>query len=179
MNSKTAIFAGGCFWCMEAVYKNIKGILSVAPGYIGGETKKPTYEQVKTGDTGHAEAIRIMYNPNIVSYEDLLRIFFATHNPTTLNRQGNDFGPQYRSGIFYMSDEQKKLAEAYIKYLNEQDIFDRFIVTEILPATKFYEAEDYHHNYFKNNPNNPYCQFVIIPKVEKFKSQFKKYLKDE
>jgi len=180
MNQETtekAIFAGGCFWCTEAIYKEIKGVKKVTPGYIGGKRPNPTYEQVSTGATGHAEAVEIIFDPQTISYEELLQIFFATHDPTTLNRQGNDVGTQYRSAIFYTNPRQKEIAEAYIKFLNQEDIFDQYIVTEVVPASKFYEAEDYHKNYLANNPDNPYCQYVVLPKLEKFRKHFVKQLK--
>ncbi len=174
---ETAILAGGCFWCTEAIFKEMKGVTSVVPGYIGGRRSNPTYEQVSTGATGHAEAVKIVFNPGEVSYEELLQVFFATHDPTTLNRQGNDVGTQYRSAVFYTNDRQKELAEAYLKFLNKEDVYDQYIVTEIVPATTFYEAEDYHKNYLDNNPDNPYCQYVVLPKLEKFKKYFKDKLK--
>jgi len=134
---------------------------------------------VSTGATGHAEAVKIVYNPSEVSFEELLQVFFATHDPTTLNRQGNDVGTQYRSAIFYTNERQKKLAEAYIKFLNDENVYDQYIVTEVVPATTFYEAEDYHKNYLANNPENPYCQYVVLPKLEKFKKHFKEKLKNK
>ena len=174
---KTAIFAGGCFWCTEAIFKELKGVVSVIPGYTGGKRKNPTYEQVVSGATGHAEAVKITYNPKNISFEELLEIFFSTHDPTSLNRQGNDVGTQYRSAVFYTDEKQKKTTEAYINFLNNEDIYNQYIVTEITPATDFYEAEDYHKNYLKNNPDNPYCQFVILPKLEKFKKYYRDKLK--
>ncbi len=181
MNSQpkkeTAIFAGGCFWCTESIFKNLKGVESIVPGYTGGKRPNPTYEQVSTGATGHAEAVKIIYNPDQISYEELLQVFFATHDPTTLNRQGNDVGTQYRSAIFYTTPEQKEKAEAYIKFLNESDVFDNYIVTEVVPEAPFYEAEEYHKNYLEKNPDNPYCQYVVLPKLEKFRKQFKSKLK--
>ena len=178
-SQETAIFAGGCFWCTEAIFKEMKGVKSVVPGYIGGKRPNPTYEQVSTGATGHAEAVKIIYDPSEVSYEELLQVFFATHDPTTLNRQGNDVGTQYRSAIFYTNEKQKELAKAYIKFLNDSDVFDQYIVTEVVPATEFYEAEDYHKNYLAKHPENPYCQYVVLPKLEKFRKHFKNKLKDE
>ncbi len=175
--TQTAIFAGGCFWCTEAIFKEMKGVISVVPGYTGGNRKNPTYEQVSTGATGHAEAVRIIYNPDETTYEELLQVFFATHDPTTLNRQGNDVGTQYRSAVFYTTEKQKELATAYIKFLEQEDVYDQYIVTEVKPATDFYEAEDYHKNYLQNNPNNPYCQYVVMPKVEKFRKLFKSKMK--
>jgi len=178
-NRDIAIFAGGCFWCTEAIFKSLKGVLSVEPGYTGGKRKNPTYEQVVTGATGHAEAVKIIYDPRQIDYSQLLEIFFSTHDPTTLNRQGNDIGTQYRSAIFYTGKEQEKLAETYIRFLENEDVFDDFIVTEVVPAGEFYVAEDYHKNYLENHPDNPYCQYVIIPKIEKFKKYFQNKLKDE
>ncbi len=175
--TETAIFAGGCFWCTEAIFKDLKGVESVAPGYIGGARKNPTYEQVCSGATGHAEAIKIIFSPEKISYEELLQVFFATHDPTTLNRQGNDVGTQYRSAVFYTTEDQKELAKAYITFLEKEDVYPNYIETEVVPATEFYEAEDYHHNYLKNNPDNPYCQFVVMPKLAKFQKQFKEKLK--
>jgi peptide-methionine (S)-S-oxide reductase len=175
--NETAIFAGGCFWCTEAIFEEMKGVVNVVPGYIGGKRPYPTYEQVSTGATGHAEAVKITFNPEQISYEELLQVFFATHDPTTLNRQGNDVGTQYRSAVFYTNIEQKKITEAYIKFLNSEDVYEQFIVTEVNPATEFYIAEDYHQNYLINNPQNPYCQYVVLPKLDKFRKQFKQQLK--
>ena len=160
-----AIFANGCFWCTEAVYQRVKGVVAVRSGYTGGTVVDPTYEQVCTGETGHAEAIEITFDPKTISYEELLTIFWKTHDPTTLNRQGADVGTQYRSAIFYVGDEQKRLAE---KSLNDaQDMFTEPIVTEITPASTFYEAEDYHKNFYNNNRRNAYCRLVIDPKLQK------------
>lgn len=170
--TQTAIFAGGCFWCIEAVFLEIEGVASVEPGYMGGDTPNPTYRDICTGDTGHAEVIRIEFDPTIVSYADLLEIFFAIHDPTTLNRQGNDIGTQYRSSIFYTSNEQKNAAEAAIAILTETGTYASTIVTEITPAATFYRAEDYHHDYYQNNPYQPYCQFVVEPKLAKFREHF-------
>ena len=171
--TETAIFAGGCFWCTEAIFKELKGVQSVVPGYIGGKRKNPTYEQVVTGATEHAEAIKIVFNSEIISYEELLQVFFATHDPTTLNRQGNDVGTQYRSAVFYTNEKQKELAKSYISFLEKEDVYDSYIETEVTSATDFYEAEDYHKNYLANNPQNRYCQYVILPKLQKFRKQFK------
>ncbi len=176
-NKETAIFAGGCFWCTESIFKSLKGVEIVEPGYTGGKRKNPTYEQVCSGATGHAEAIRIVFDPKIIGYDELLQVFFATHDPTTLNRQGNDIGTQYRSAIFYTNEKQKELAIAYIKFLNESDVYDQYIVTEVAPASEFYVAEDYHKNYLENHPENKYCQYVVLPKLEKFKKKFKDKLK--
>lgn len=163
-----ATLGGGCFWCTEAVFQKLKGLNDILPGYMGGEKENPTYEEVCGGDTGHAEVIQLDYDENILSYQDILSVFFKTHDPTTLNRQGNDIGTQYRSEIFYHTEEQKEQAEAFIKGLTEQRVFDRPIVTKVTEADIFYEAEDYHINYFNRNPNQPYCAAVIRPKVDKF-----------
>lgn len=176
--SETAIFAGGCFWCTESIFKELKGVQKAVPGYIGGKRKNPTYEQVVTGATGHAEAIKISFNPDEISYDELLQVFFATHDPTTLNRQGNDVGTQYRSAIFYTIEKQKELAKAYILFLEKEDVYNDYIQTEVVPATEFYEAEDYHKNYLANNPQNRYCQYVVLPKLQKFRKQFKDLLGD-
>lgn len=177
-NIKTAIFGGGCFWCTEAVFKSLKGVEEVLPGYIGGTTENPTYEEVCTGETGHAEAVKIVYDNNILNYHQLLEIFFATHNPTTLNRQGEDVGTQYRSEIFYSDDKQKNEALDYIAALEEQHIYPDPIVTKLSPASYFYVAEDYHQNFFeKKGGENPYCQMVVRPKLEKFKSKYSSKLK--
>ncbi len=173
----TATFAGGCFWCTEAVFLQLKGVQSVVSGYTGGTVKNPTYRQICNGDTGHAEAIQITFNPAEIGYEDLLDVFWQTHDPTTLNRQGNDEGTQYRSAIFYHSDEQKRIAERSKKKLDESGKLASRIVTEIVPATVFYPAEDYHQNYFENNPRNGYCQLVIPPKLAKLKKGFADKLK--
>ena len=170
---QTATFGTGCFWCTEAIFQNIEGVKKVESGYMGGHVKKPTYKEVCSGLTGHAEVIQVTYNPAEVSYHELLEIFWKTHDPTTLNRQGNDIGTQYRSAIFYHTDEQKELAEGYMKELTAADVFDQPIVTEISPAAVFYKAEDYHQNYYNLNGDAPYCAFVIQPKVEKFKKVFK------
>lgn len=178
-NLETAVFGGGCFWCTEAVFADLRGVTSVMPGYAGGKTPNPTYEQVCTGETGHAESIKIAFDPSQISFNDLLTVFFATHDPTTLNRQGNDVGTQYRSAVFYTSPEQKQEAEAFIKKLHDSDPGGRPVVTEIKPLDKFYEAESYHRNYFKNNPNQPYCQLIIEPKVEKLQKQFAELLRSK
>lgn len=176
-NTETAIFAGGCFWCTEAFFTDIKGVTKVESGYIGGKTENPTYKEVCSGYSGHAEAIKITFNPAEVAYEDLLEIFFATHDPTTLNRQGADVGTQYRSEIFYTSDAQKTKAESFIKMLTDQNIFDKKIVTKITAAPKWYPAEDYHQDYYANNANQPYCQAVIAPKLAKLQKNYKSKLK--
>ncbi len=171
--SKKATFGGGCFWCTEAVFQNVKGVIKSVSGYMGGAVKNPTYEQVCSGNTGHAEVIEVEYDPAVISYNELLLIFFKTHNPTTLNRQGNDSGTQYRSVIFFEDEEQKAEAEAMIKQLDAEGIFDQKIVTQVTPAEVFYKAENYHQNYFNNNSNQPYCAFVIQPKLNKFIKEFK------
>jgi peptide-methionine (S)-S-oxide reductase len=172
-----ATLAGGCFWCTEAVYAELKGVKAVTSGYIGGAVPNPTYKDVCTGQTGHAEAIEIEYDPAVVPFEKLLEVFFATHDPTTLNRQGADVGTQYRSGVFYHDDEQKRIAEEVIAKLDEAKVFPRKIVTEVTKATTFYPAEDYHQDYFANNPFQPYCQAVAAPKVDKVRKVFKDLLK--
>jgi len=169
MNIQKITFGNGCFWCTEAIFESVKGIKRVTSGYMGGQTKNPTYKEVCTGKTGHAEVIDLEYDADELSFEELLLIFFKTHNPTTLNRQGNDIGTQYRSAIFYYTPEQKEKAEAMIKKLTDEKVFDRPIVTEITPAGEFYKAEDYHQNYYSENGDQPYCQYVIQPKVEKFR----------
>jgi len=173
MNTQTIIFAGGCFWCTEALLKGLKGVLSAEPGYIGGETKNPTYLQVCEGNTGHAEAVRISFDPTLITYGELLSVFFNTHDPTTLNRQGNDIGTQYRSGIFYTNEEQKQEAEALIKELNNSNAYSNPVVTEVTQATEFYVAEDYHKNYYEQNKDKPYCQIVIAPKLSKLQEKYK------
>jgi len=172
-----ATFAGGCFWCTEAVYAEIKGVHAVTSGYIGGKTPNPTYKEVCTGLTGHAEAVEIEYDPDVVPYEKLLEVFFLTHDPTTKNRQGPDIGTQYRSGVFYHDDEQKQKAEEVIKKLNAAKVFPGRIVTEVTEASEFFPAEDYHQDYFANNPFQPYCQSMVSPKVEKVRKVFKDLLK--
>ncbi len=175
----TATFASGCFWCVEAVFQNLKGVQSVVSGYAGGSVANPTYEEVCSGSTGHAEACQIAYDPKIITYPELLEVFWKTHDPTTLNRQGNDVGTQYRSAIFYHNEEQKKLAEHYKRELDSSGAFDAPIVTEIVPFKNFYKAENYHQNYFNEHGAQPYCLFVIRPKVEKFKKAFKDMLKEK
>lgn len=173
----TATFAGGCFWCTEAVYAQLKGVHSVTSGYTSGKVVNPTYEQVCSGLTGHAEGVEIQYDPQKVPYEKLLEVFFSTHDPTTKNRQGLDVGTQYRSGVFYHDEEQKKTAEAVIKKLNDAGVFPAKIVTEVTPATVFYPAEKYHQDYFANNSRQPYCQTIVSPKVEKVRKVFKDLVK--
>jgi len=174
-----ATFGSGCFWCTEAIFDRVEGVKSVTSGYAGGSVANPTYKQVCTGSTGHAEVIQLTYNPNEISYDELLEIFWKIHDPTTLNRQGADVGTQYRSVIFYHNDEQKKKAEKYKEELDKAGIWKDPIVTQIVPFTNFYEAEDYHQEYYENNPNQSYCSLVITPKVEKFEKIFKKRLKKE
>lgn len=178
VKTETATFANGCFWCTEAIFQELDGVVSATSGYTGGQTEDPTYKQVCTGETGHAEALQIVYDPAKISFEELLEVFWKTHDPTTLNRQGADVGTQYRSGIFYHNNEQKQLAEKYKAELDKSGAFDKPIVTEITPFTKFYAAEDYHQQYFENNENsNPYCRIVIRPKLDKFRKVFKDKLK--
>ena len=172
-----ATLAGGCFWCLEAVYDQVRGVESVESGYIGGTVQNPTYEAVCGGQTGHAEAVRITFDPKAISYKDLLEIFFVIHDPTTLNRQGNDVGTQYRSSIFYHSPEQRHTADAVIASLTEQQLYERPIVTEVVPAVAWHEAEAYHQEYFVRNPFQGYCQFVVGPKVAKFRKQFASRMK--
>jgi peptide-methionine (S)-S-oxide reductase len=178
-NLQTATLAGGCFWCLEAVYDEIKGVYSVESGYAGGQMDNPTYREVCNGNTEHAEVVQVHFDPNVVSYRDLLNVFFAIHDPTTLNRQGADVGTQYRSAIFYHDDEQKNIAEELIRDLNSQQIWDRPIVTEVAKLDKFYMAEDYHQEYFARNPYQPYCQAVVAPKVSKFRKHFLDLLKKQ
>lgn len=170
--------AGGCFWCTEAVFERMKGVNDVVSGYIGGHVENPSYEQVCTTDTGHAEAVEIYYDPTKTNFEELLKVFFKTHDPTTLNQQGADRGPQYRSSIFYHDENQKRIAEAFIRKLDGSGEFKSPIVTKLEPATKFYVAEEYHQDYFRRNPNAGYCQAVVRPKVEKFNSSFKDKIKE-
>lgn len=174
---EVATFAGGCFWCTEAVFLEIKGVEKVVSGYIGGKTVNPTYKDICTGETGHAEAIQITFNPNEVAYEDLLEVFFGTHDPTTLNRQGADVVTQYRSEIFYHSEAQKTKAENYIQLLEKEKLYDKKIVTKVSSATVFYPAEDYHQNYYNQNSSQGYCQMVIAPKLEKLRKYYKSKLK--
>lgn len=172
-----AVFGGGCFWCTEAIFRELRGVISVMPGYAGGQKANPTYEEVCSDKTGHAEVIRIEYDPEEIKFTDLLTVFFATHNPTTLNRQGNDVGTQYRSVILYTSEEQKKQVGDFIRKLNESTPEGKDIVTEIKPLDKFYEAEEHHREYYKKNPTQAYCQIVINPKLEKLQKEFAELLK--
>jgi len=172
-----ATLGGGCFWCLEAVYLEMKGIEKVESGYCGGTVPNPSYYQVCEGDTGHAEVVQLTFDPQVVSFKDILKVFFTIHDPTTLNRQGADVGTQYRSAIFYHSQEQKVIAEETIKEITAEKIWDNPIVTQIAPLDIFYVAEDYHQEYFANNPYQPYCQYVIVPKVAKFRKYFIEKLK--
>jgi peptide-methionine (S)-S-oxide reductase len=175
--TEIAVFGGGCFWCSEAVFDELRGVASVMPGYAGGSVKNPTYEQVCSGLTRHAEVIRIEFDPGQITYRDLLTVFFATHDPTTLNRQGNDVGTQYRSIILYAGEEQKREAEQFIAELDGSAVHGDPIVTEVKPLDEFYVAEEYHRNYYANNPYQPYCQVMIPPKLRKVHKQFAELLK--
>ena len=173
-----ATLAGGCFWCLEAVFDELQGVVSVESGYMGGKTARPTYEDVCGGHTGHAEVVQVTFDPGVLDYEDLLRVFFSIHDPTTLNRQGNDVGTQYRSAIFYHSPEQERIARALVDRLTREKLFRNPIVTEIVPASEFHIAEDYHQEYFRRvGGGNPYCSYVIEPKVAKFRKQYMERLK--
>ena len=172
-----ATLAGGCFWCLEAVYEDLKGVESVECGYMGGKTANPSYEDVCSGDTGHAEVVQLTFDPKSVSFKEILEVFFVIHDPTTPNRQGNDVGTQYRSAIFYHSAAQKAAAERVIADIGAGKVYDDPIVTEVVPASKFYVAEDYHQEYFRRNPAQPYCAFVVRPKVAKFRKHFLEKLK--
>ncbi|MBX2916942.1 MAG: peptide-methionine (S)-S-oxide reductase MsrA [Cyclobacteriaceae bacterium] len=174
---ETATLGSGCFWCTEAFFLRVKGIESVVSGYSGGKVKNPTYREVTTGLTGHAEVVQIKFDPTVITYAEVLEIFWNTHDPTTLNKQGADEGTQYRSAVFYHTEEQKKTAEAYKMQLDKSGVYKNPIVTEITPFKEFYIAEDYHQNYYALNPNQGYCQYVIRPKVEKFNKQFANKLK--
>lgn len=173
---QSAVFGGGCFWCAEAVFERLRGVVSVVPGYASGQSANPTYEQICTGTTGHAEVVRIDFDPTQVSFQDLLTVFFATHDPITLNRQGNDVGTQYRSIILYANEGQKRETEKFIKELLESGQFRQPIVTEVKPLETFYEAEPYHREYYRRNEGQPYCQFVISPKVGKLQQRFRELL---
>jgi peptide-methionine (S)-S-oxide reductase len=177
-NKSKAIFGAGCFWCVEAVFQELKGVESVESGYMGGHIENPSYQQVSTGTSGHAEVAKIEFDPSIISFKELLEVFWKTHDPTTLNQQGADRGPQYRSAIFYLDNEQKELAETYKNRLSESGAFSNPIVTEITEASTYYPAEKYHQDYYMLNPNQGYCQYVIQPKVEKFRKAFADKLKD-
>ena len=169
--TEQATFAGGCFWCTESVFKQVEGVTDVVSGYSGGHVADPSYEAVCREETGHAECVQVTYDPEVVSYEDLLAVFFTTHNPTTLNRQGNDVGTQYRSAVFYHDDRQRELVKAFVDELERQEVFDDSIVTEIEPLEAFYEAEQYHQDYFEKNPNQSYCQMTIPPKLDKLREK--------
>jgi peptide-methionine (S)-S-oxide reductase len=177
MENSLATLGGGCFWCLEAVFEQLRGVCKVESGYAGGTESAPTYEQVCTGTTGHAEVVQVTFDPDALSFRDLLDVFFATHDPTTRNRQGWDVGTQYRSAIFYHTEEQKRVAEERIAELNAAKIWDAPIVTEVVPFRAFYKAEDYHQGYFRSNPGQSYCQAIVAPKVAKFRKQFTARLK--
>lgn len=179
-NLELATFAGGCFWCFEAIFKRLKGVEEAISGYSGGRVDNPNYEEVSGGDTGHAEAVQVKFDPKIISYKQLVEIFFRLHDPTTLNQQGADIGEQYRSVIFYHSEEQKKIAEEVMEQTEKDKMYDDPIVTEIIPFTKFYTAEDYHQDYYEQNRNsNPYCRLIIDPKIQKLYKDFKDQVKEE
>ncbi len=177
-NNNIAVFGNGCFWCTEAIFQKLKGVISVKPGYSGVTKPNPSYEEVCNGNTGHAEVIKIEYDPTQIEYKVLLEVFFFTHDPTTLNRQGNDVGEQYRSVIFYASDDQKTEAEKFIGQLTSESVYSSPIVTELKPLDKFFEAEDYHRNYYERNKDKPYCQVIINPKLQKFKQHYSKLMKE-
>ena len=178
-NFETITLAGGCYWCVEAIYENLNGVKSVISGYAGGKTVSPTYEEVCTGKTGHAEVVQITYDKNFTNLDEIFNVFFTVHDPTTLNRQGADVGTQYRSAIFYKNEEQKKAAQSIINALTKGKIYDSPIVTTLEPLTKFYKAENYQQNYYANNKSQPYCKLVIQPKIEKFENLFKDRLKNK
>ncbi|WP_273842092.1 peptide-methionine (S)-S-oxide reductase MsrA [Rubrobacter calidifluminis] len=175
--SEKATLAGGCFWCLEAVFEELRGIEKVESGYSGGHVPNPTYEQVCTGTTGHAEVVQLTYDPGVISYREILEVFFTVHDPTTLNRQGPDVGTQYRSAIFYHDEEQRRTAEEVISEFEEKGVWEDPIVTEVTPFEAFYPAEEYHREYFRNHPDQPYCRVVIAPKVAKFRKQYLERLK--
>ncbi|MCK9481348.1 MAG: peptide-methionine (S)-S-oxide reductase MsrA [Bacteroidia bacterium] len=177
MSPDTIVLGGGCFWCTESVFTQIRGVHKVESGYSGGHLKNPTYKEVCTGMTGHVEVIKVHFDSSVVSLATLLKIFFTTHDPTTINRQGNDIGTQYRSVIFFENDYQQQIAEQVVAEMTQQQIFDSPIVTEISPLINFFSSEQYHHNYFANNPHEPYCEAVISPKVAKFRAHYKDLLK--
>ncbi|WP_269223721.1 peptide-methionine (S)-S-oxide reductase MsrA [Flavobacterium sp. IMCC34518] len=178
-NFETITLGGGCYWCVEAVYENLKGVKSVVSGFSGGKTLNPSYEEVCSGTTGHAEVVQITFDKNVTTLDEIFKVFFTVHDPTTLNRQGGDRGTQYRSVIFYNNEEQKQEAQSIIAELKNAKVYDNPIVTTLEPFTKFYKAEDYHQNYYANNKNQPYCQMVIQPKLEKFEKVFKDKLKSK
>ncbi|WP_431273409.1 peptide-methionine (S)-S-oxide reductase MsrA [Variovorax ureilyticus] len=175
--SETIVLGGGCFWCTEAVFDRVRGVIDVESGYSNGQTLNPSYEQVCTGRTGHAEVVKVVFDPEEISLHEILEIFFVVHDPTTLNRQGNDVGTQYRGGIYYTNDEQKRVAEEVIREITDSKTYRSPIVTEVQPLANYSAAEAYHQDYFLNNPNQGYCAFVVGPKVEKFQKTFAKYLK--
>jgi peptide-methionine (S)-S-oxide reductase len=174
---ETATLGGGCFWCLEAVYDEMDGVVSVESGYMGGHVDNPSYRAVCTGTTGHVEVVQVTFDPAVTAFREILEVFFAMHDPTSLDRQGNDAGPQYRSVIFYHSEEQRATAEATIRELDAEEIWPGPIVTEVRQATQFYIAEDYHQEYFRNNPSQPYCAYLVAPKVAKFRQKFAKKLR--
>lgn len=176
-NLETATLAAGCFWCVEAVFDDLKGVEEVVSGYSGGHKANPTYQEVCSETTGHAEVVQIRFDPEAISFKEILQVFFSVHDPTTLNRQGNDIGSSYRSAIFYHSDEQRRIAEEVIKEVEAENVYDNPIVTEVAPFDKFYQAENYHQEYFANNPNQPYCAAIVAPKVAKFRKKFVDRLK--
>lgn len=176
--TETATLAGGCFWCLEPIFEELQGVRDVQVGYSGGSVENPTYKQVSTGNTGHAEAVQIAYEPDVISYRELLQVFFTIHDPTQLNRQGPDVGPQYRSAVFYHTSEQKETTQEVIRKFKEKGIWDGDIVTEVTPFDAFYRAEEYHQEYYEKNPNAGYCQVIIDPKVAKFREKFQSKLKD-
>lgn len=176
-NTKIAVFAGGCFWCTEAIFQSLKGVVSVMPGYCGGIKDNPTYEEVSAGSTGHVESLRVEYDPTVITYNDLLTVFFFTHNPTAINRQGNDVGEQYRSVIFFASDDDRIEAERFIRRLEESGAYDRPIATSIEPLGKFFDAEEYHRDYYSRNKNNRYCEIVIEPKLTKLRERYRELLR--
>ena len=179
MKYEIATFANGCFWCTEAIFKRLKGVISVKPGYSGGDVENPSYEDVSSGNTGHAESIQIEYDPKVISYETILEIFWHTHDPTTLNMQGNDIGTQYRSAVFYRNQEQKEIAENLKEKLEKEEVYSGPIVTEIVPFKNFYEAENYHKDYYDRHKDYPYCRFVIDPKLKKLLENYSDNVKDE
>jgi len=179
MAANTATLAGGCFWCTEAIFKRLKGVLTVMPGYAGGTTTNPCYEDVTSGKTGHAEAIQITFDPELISYEKLLEIYFHLHDPTKPNRQGNDVGTQYRSAVFYHNKSQQAAAEKIKNDIEKEKLYPGKLVTEVIPFTNFFQAEDYHRNYFEKNSYQPYCQYVIDPKIQKLMADFRKDVKNE
>lgn len=175
---KKAYFASGCFWCVEAVFESVKGVKEAVSGYAGGNTPNPTYQKIGTGTTGHAEAVEVYYDPEVVSFETLVKVFFGSHDPTTLNYQGPDHGTQYRSIAFYQTEEEKEIIQNYIQNLEEDKVYDKPIVTEVAPLKKFYPAEDYHQDYEKNHPDNPYVKGVSIPRLNRFKEKYPDLLKE-